>query len=1581
MTDTVRPANDASAADARRLASPANAATIESLIEQGRLAEARGQRDSARELYERALHLLDPSTGGELSASLWLGIGRTHFDADNHTAALDCVESVLALPTSSISHAAIASALELRGRVRWAQGNLEDAQNDFLGSRQRALAGGQTGQAAAGSANLAALALIRGEFSAALLLYETSLAEYRTLGDDASIAMVLGQLAPLYADLRRWNAAEQAFAEAMQLATAHSDARALLRLELARAEMAIGRFNYERAGASCARALELAKKLEPQSGSHAHALALNGVVARELGDLPRAERLLDQAERMALDADDLLVAAETAREKADLFGRLDRHQHTLLALNKAYRLLSQMRGRRTLLQIARRLHRLEEGFVDVVRRWAQRIESKDHATAGHCDRVAEWTTALARRMGVDGTTLFWYRVGALLHDIGKLAIPAAVLNKAGRLSADEWALVKRHPTLGAEMLTDVDFPWEVRPIVESHHECWDGSGYPHGLSGNQIPLAARIFHVADVFDALITRRSFKQALSPEEAIDVMRKDVGRQFDPAVFKAFEELVQERGASAMAAPSVRDAIHVIDDTLTAVPDRRSFFQTARETLAARRGTARSVSMLAVDVDHFRLINDAYGRLQGDDLLWALAKVLQRGVRAGDVVGRRGEDEFLVLLPDASPKVANEVAERLRAAAEAMRCVRRDAPDETIALTISIGIANAPADGDTAETLAAGADRALFRAKRAGRNRVVADEHETTEGIGARLSLDHFVGREEEVRQLVTLLDSAGRADPQFVTIVGEAGIGKSALLRQLDPEVRLRGAAVVVGQCADGEIKSPLAPWVSIIERLHERGAVPSREWLALSQLIPALRLPGLEPATAPTSSQLIDEIVRYVQLATRAHPLVLVIEDAHWADSATWDALEALAGAVQRERLLVCLTMRAEEARAVADRRKRLGQRRPVQQLSLQRLSVDDLRRWVQAAFHDGALGDEFPAFLYEYTEGIPLYIIHVLRALYEEGGIWYGGTRWEWRAVNELALPSAIGEVLERRLDRLSPGSRHILAAAAVLGPSFDVELLLAAAAATETQVRAALDEGVAAAVVEAGDGARTGRFSFTHALLADACRRSIPERQRQRMHDVAARMLELRAPTAVSEIAAHYHAAGNDVNAYRYAVLAATRAASVYAHDEALACLAIAQRHAPSPADLAEIRGQLAELAEAAGRYDYAEEMCDLALDWLAANAPPIEQVPLRRLRELVRMHRGRAPQRSIDELQLMSALVEASASHEGSASISVALAGCYGALANWPLAERMAHRALESAQAQPDPRWEGEASLQLGAARAYLTPSEALVFLRDAEHVFQTIGDLRGEGLAGAASGSTLAAMGKLHEAHEALTRAVDAGRSSHSASVSALAALGMANVSLRRGEFDLANDWLGDASRLYAALRDEPGRVDAALLRAHLLLEEGSLDEAGEAYHSVAARAVDLGVPWIELTAHAGAALCMPSGRLSERDSRWKRINELLSSSPAEWWFPGRERVDALAVRMALTAGHLSVAFGLFERAVALSENRDTWAACWLVAQVAQPLVDAGLPAARASILVAARRAREHDFLPLAQRLSPQVAPGSA
>src|SRR5206468_7682299 len=124
-----------------------------------------------------------------------------------------------------------------------------------------------------------------------------------------------------------------------------------------------------------------------------------------------------------------------------------------------------------------------------------------------------------------------FRSGARRNAVGKLLVPAEVLNKPGKLTDEEWALVRRHPAAGVELLADIEFPWDVRPIVQSHHERWDGAGYPHGLAGAAIPLTARVVCIADVYDALTSRRSYKEPFTHEKAMEVMRLDRGRAFDP------------------------------------------------------------------------------------------------------------------------------------------------------------------------------------------------------------------------------------------------------------------------------------------------------------------------------------------------------------------------------------------------------------------------------------------------------------------------------------------------------------------------------------------------------------------------------------------------------------------------------------------------------------------------------------------------------------------------------------------------------------------------------------------------------------------------------------------------------------------------------------------------------------------------------------------------------------------------------------------------------------------------------------------------------------------------------------------
>ncbi len=165
------------------------------------------------------------------------------------------------------------------------------------------------------------------------------------------------------------------------------------------------------------------------------------------------------------------------------------------------------------------------------------VDAKDPYTHQHVVRVQRYAVAIAEQMGLDEDQMEGVTTGALLHDIGKIGIPDSVLLKPGRLTDEEFAVIRQHPTMGAKILEPVEFPWPVLPAVKHHHEKWDGSGYPDGLAGGAIPLSARILAVADVYDALTSARAYRGAWPRERAVAEIARCAGSHFDPAVVEAF------------------------------------------------------------------------------------------------------------------------------------------------------------------------------------------------------------------------------------------------------------------------------------------------------------------------------------------------------------------------------------------------------------------------------------------------------------------------------------------------------------------------------------------------------------------------------------------------------------------------------------------------------------------------------------------------------------------------------------------------------------------------------------------------------------------------------------------------------------------------------------------------------------------------------------------------------------------------------------------------------------------------------------------------------------------------------------
>ncbi|MBI1801003.1 MAG: cyclic nucleotide-binding domain-containing protein [Chloroflexi bacterium] len=165
------------------------------------------------------------------------------------------------------------------------------------------------------------------------------------------------------------------------------------------------------------------------------------------------------------------------------------------------------------------------------------LDLRDRATEGHSQRVTAYSLLIAEEMGIAEETLKYIRFGALLHDIGKIGVSDLILRKPGKLTDDEWIEMRHHPTWGKQVLKDIEFLREASEIVYAHHEKFNGKGYPRGLKGEEIPIGARIFAIADVFDALTLERPYRSPIPPEVARDEIVKDSGEHFDPKAVAAF------------------------------------------------------------------------------------------------------------------------------------------------------------------------------------------------------------------------------------------------------------------------------------------------------------------------------------------------------------------------------------------------------------------------------------------------------------------------------------------------------------------------------------------------------------------------------------------------------------------------------------------------------------------------------------------------------------------------------------------------------------------------------------------------------------------------------------------------------------------------------------------------------------------------------------------------------------------------------------------------------------------------------------------------------------------------------------
>jgi predicted ATPase len=912
--------------------------------------------------------------------------------------------------------------------------------------------------------------------------------------------------------------------------------------------------------------------------------------------------------------------------------------------------------------------------------------------------------------------------------------------------------------------------------------------------------------------------------------------------------------------------------------------------------------------------------------DVMLRELVMLVRRSLRGTDAVALAG-DELLVMI-DGAISVAQPITARLLAAVRTHRFTA-GVTDQPIRLTLSIGAAAAPEHG---------ADfHQLVRAARGAQGKAGADNAAFARAVQpAGLDLERFVGRAEPLARLSESLDDMVRGVARIVAVIGETGVGCSSLVQMLGPEVRLRGGSLVSAACHEQRLPEPYALWSEVLRAVRRLPVKSTRLWRELPQLDPSLERAAEEFQRGGSKVRLLEELADFLRLAAQQRPLIILLDDMQWADASSWDALEHLIPQLESERIVLALTIRTgEQSDDALERWSRLSSRPHHHEIRMTRLTRDDVKRWVEGAMGHGEAGRDLLAYLYRHTEGNPLHLAHLLRDLEESGHLAREEVRWRWSDLRELPTAVSFADVVARRVARLPEHCHPVLELAAMLDREFDETLLQRAGEWSEETTRDAIRCLVDARLLTPTYDRDCASYLFSHDDIARVTRDGVTASRQAELHAQVASALAATATTSHSLTASHYDAAGRSAETHWHAVLAADAALALYDSAAASALLGVAARHSPSPAALASVRVRLAELAEAAGHYEDAEALCDLALNWYEGDEDPLQAIRLKRMRALVRMRRGQGAR---DTLRALFALVDEATlagADEERASILLVSSQMLARLGERREAQRVAEECVAIAERCEDAVLLSDSYNRLGvclmlsdAPRARALFARALDLIIPLSDAFRRVRLLSNIGILELGAN-------QWSEARQSLEAAADFSRTAGLLDPWARASLNLGVLAFRIGNFEEASRALSEALRLGAEVQQTELQLVATYNLGHLAREMGDYRRAGETYELAMELAERIGQSDVQIGAGAGLALSrLALGDVAGATRIHERLIPLVDRQAD--WFKNREFVEALSIHLAIRQGD-EEAYELFEAALALAEEQEVYAAMWLIAEV--------------------------------------------
>jgi tetratricopeptide (TPR) repeat protein len=954
-----------------------------------------------------------------------------------------------------------------------------------------------------------------------------------------------------------------------------------------------------------------------------------------------------------------------------------------------------------------------------------------------------------------------------------------------------------------------------------------------------------------------------------------------------------------------------------------------------LASSVAASRPVVLFAALPARIAQLRSQMDQRRLDVIMRELALLVRRNLRGSDAVAL--EDEELLVMLDAPLAMAESVTTRLLAAVRAHHFLG-GAADRSVRLTLTLGAAGAPVHGHNFDQLLtaargarsiAGPDSAVF---------AFAPRRE-------RLDLERFVGRVEPLARLTDYLDDMVRGVARVVAVIGEPGVGSSSLVQAIGPEVRLRGGSLVKASCHIQRMPEPYALWAEVLRAVRRLPVKSTRLWRELGALDPTLERGSEEATPGGSKMRLLEELADFLRLAAQQRPLFFLLEDIQWADSASWEALEYLIPQLESERVVLAVTLRTgDRSDDALERWTRLSSRPRHEEIRLTRLTRDDVKRWIEGGMAPGEAGRDLLAYVYRHTEGNPLHVVHLLRDLAESDHLAREGDRWRWSSLQELPAFVSFRELVTRRTSRLPLESQSLLQLAATLGGGreFEASILEHAggwsAAETRIYVQPLVDAGFLTPTYDRDSSS----FRFTHDEIARIVRTGLSAAHKAELDGRVGTVLAERGTASEAAITAHFDAAARSVDAHTHAVRAADAALALYDSTTAARLLNVAARHAPSPAALAEVRVRLAGLAEAAGRYEEAEALCDLALNWFERGHGLLETIRLKRMRTLVRMQRGQTARETLSTLfELLTEATEATepGADEERAAILLVSSQMLARLGDSREAQRVAEECVEIAERCADPVLLCDSYNRLGicllmsdGARARELFARALELIVPLSDVFRRVRLLNNIGI-------LELAQNRWSESRRSLEAAVEFGRTAGLTELWARASLNLGVLESRVGNHRESAASLNEALRLSAEAQHTELQLITTYNLGHLARDLGDFKRGGETYELAMELADRIGQSEIQAGAIAGMALCqLELGQVDDAIRLYERLRPLML--PLSDWFQGRELVEALPIHLALRNGEERTE-ELFTAALALADARDIYGAAWLTAEFGEIL----------------------------------------